>query len=208
MKTGHANDRWQAVADAIEEWLLHRQAATVSILSAPHDKKEKMKSQVYKQSSFSDCGSELMSRQVWSVHSPQIVEENAHVTSTLALPIINYVKVYLENILFNLIDDAMMCTRTGMSTELTVCTWKEEGRIVWVVEDNGIGIDLKKHQEQLFRYKKKFHRGYESNGTSPYKIRNQVRTFAGNIEVKSEIEKGSSFYVYFNNREYTLQQDE
>lgn len=71
-----------------------------------------------------------------------------------------------------------------------------------MVQDNGIGIDLERHREQSFRYKRMFHRGYGTNG-GLFKI----RTFEGNIEVRSESGRGSSF-SYFNNRVYTLQQDE
>jgi sensor histidine kinase regulating citrate/malate metabolism len=118
------------------------------------------------------------------------------------------VKVYLENILFNLINNAITYTRSDVVPEVKIATWKDGDNVVLMVEDNGIGIDLSKHQDQLFRYKKMFHRGYGSNGVGLFKIKNQIRTFGGNIEVKSEAGRGSSFYVYFNNRVYTLQQDE
>lgn len=188
--------------------LLHMKATAGSILGTLNDMKEMIDLQVSKQSPFTDCELEAMVKQVWTVLSPQIVEKNAHLSLNLTVPVINYVKVYLENILFNLINNAMTYTRKGVAPEITVATWKADSGIVLMVQDNGIGIDLKKHHEQLFRYKRKFHRGYESNGVSLFKIRNQVRTFGGNIEVKSEAGKGCSFYVYFNNREYTLQQDE
>lgn len=76
-----------------------------------------------------------------------------------------------------------------------------------MVQANGIGIDFEKRREQLFRYKSMSQRGYGSNGVSLFKI-NHIRTFRGNIEVRSESGRFSSFFVYFNNRVYTLQQDE
>lgn len=76
-----------------------------------------------------------------------------------------------------------------------------------MVQYNGIGIDLEKHREQSFQYKRMFHRGYGSNGISLFKI-NQIKTFLGNIEIISESDTNSSFFVNFNNRVYTLQQDE
>jgi sensor histidine kinase regulating citrate/malate metabolism len=92
--------------------------------------------------------------------------------------------------------------------KIKIATWNEEDHVVLIVQDDGIGIDLLKHQEQLLRYEKMFHRGYESNGVGLFKIRKQIRTFGGNIEIKSESGRGSSFYINFNNRVYTLQQDE
>ena len=145
---------------------------------------------------------------MWKLLSPQIEEKDAHLSLNLIVPVINYIKVYLENILFNLISNAITYTRPGVIPEIRVETWRAEENIVLMVQDNGIGIDLGKHREQLFRYKRMFHRGYGSNGVGLFKIRNQIRTFGGNIGVKSESGRGSSFFVYFNNRVYTLQQDE
>ncbi|SDH42377.1 hypothetical protein SAMN04488121_11271 [Chitinophaga filiformis] len=76
-----------------------------------------------------------------------------------------------------------------------------------MIQYNGIGIDLETYREQSFRHKRMFHRGYGSNGIGLFKI-NQIRTFLGNIEVISESGSGSSFFVNFNNRVHTLQQDE
>jgi len=77
-----------------------------------------------------------------------------------------------------------------------------------MVQYNGIGIDLEKHREQSFRYKRMSHRGYSSNGVSLLKILNQIRIFGANTEVSNESDRGSSFFLNFNNRVYTLQQDE
>lgn len=188
--------------------LEHMKAAAGSILGTLNDLKEMIDLQVNKENPLVDCELEPMIRQVWKLLSPQIVEKNAHLVLKLSVPIITYVKVYLENILFNLINNAITYTRSGVAPEIRVETWSDGDQTVLMVRDNGIGIDLEKHQEQLFRYKKKFHRGYESNGVGLFKIRNLVRTLGGNIEVKSEADRGSSFYVYFNNRVYTLPQDE
>jgi signal transduction histidine kinase len=114
----------------------------------------------------------------------------------------------LENILFHLLNNALTYTRVNVPAIIKVATWKDEQGVVLMVQDNGIGIDLKKHRGQMFRYKKKFHRGYSSNGVGLFMIRNQIRTFGGNIDVKSEVGKGSSFFVYFNNRVHISKDNE
>jgi sensor histidine kinase regulating citrate/malate metabolism len=77
------------------------------------------------------------------------------------------------------------------------------------ITDNGLGIDLDKHGSQLFKYKKIFHRGMGGEGVGLFIIKNQIKTFGGNIKVESEEGKGSSFFVYFNNkREPILKHDE
>jgi PAS domain S-box-containing protein len=188
--------------------LEHMKLAARSILETLNDLKEMIDLQVSQTTPFSPCALEPMVQKVWKLLSPQIVEKNAHLSLRLTVPVINYVKVYLENILFNLVENALTYTRPGVVPEISIETWKDGDTVVLMVKDNGIGIDLEKHQDQLFGYKRKFHRGYESNGVSLFKIRNQVRTFGGNIEVRSESGKGCSFYVYFNNRVHTSHQHE
>ncbi|PWV51597.1 PAS domain-containing sensor histidine kinase [Chitinophaga sp. S165] len=206
-------DSTELLGDVFDEkvrrtMLEHMKTAAGSILGTLNDLKEMIDLQVNKQNFFTSCELEPMIRQVWKLLSPQIEEKDAHLSLNLSVPVINYVKVYLENILFNLINNAITYTRSDVVPEIKIATWNEDDQVVLMVQDNGIGIDLSMHQEQLFRYKKMFHRGYGSNGVGLFKIRNQIRTFGGNIEVKSESGRGSSFYVYFNNRVYTLQQDE
>ncbi|MCF6404425.1 ATP-binding protein [Chitinophaga filiformis] len=163
---------------------------------------------VYVQHFFTSCKLKPMIRRLWKLLSPQIAEKDAHLSLNLIVPVINDLKVYLENILFNLINNAITYTRPGVIPEISIETCKEEDNIVLMVHDNGTTIDLEKHEEQLFRYRRRFHRGYGSNGIGLFMIRDQIRTFGCNIEVTNESGMGSSFYVYFNNRVHTLQQDE
>jgi C4-dicarboxylate-specific signal transduction histidine kinase len=179
MKIDHANNWWLAI-------------------TSPEETRPQM--QVNKRHFFTRCELEPMIRRVWELMSPQIEEKDAHLSLNLSVPVINYVKVYLENILFNLINNVITYTRSDVVPEVKIATWKEDVSIVLMMQHNGIGIDLSKHQEQLMRYKKMVHRGNGSNGVGLFKIENQIRTFGGNIAVKSESGRGSSIYVYFNNR--------
>jgi signal transduction histidine kinase len=58
-----------------------------------------------------------MIRQVWKLLSPQIEEKDAHLSLNLSVPVINYVKVYLENILFHLINNVIKYTRSDVVPE-------------------------------------------------------------------------------------------
>jgi PAS domain S-box-containing protein len=178
----------------------HMKNSAGSILSTLNDLKDVLAQQANTELPFTPCNVEAMTKQVWSSLNQQVVEKNAQLKIHFRESSIEYSRPYLENILFHLINNALTYTRPEVLPEITVETWREGDQIVLMVRDNGIGIDLQKHGEQLFRYKKKFHRGYESNGVGLFMIRNQIRTFGGSIDVKSEEGKGSSFFVFFNNR--------
>lgn len=188
--------------------LYHMRNSAAAILNTLNDLKDVLAQQANTELPFTRCNVEHITKQLWSSLNQQVVEKNAQLNVHFRETSIEYSRPYLENILFHLINNALTYTRPEVKPEVTVETWKEDDQIVLMVRDNGIGIDLLKHGEQLFRYKKKFHRGYESNGVGLFMIRNQIRTFGGNIDVKSEVGKGSSFFVYFNNRVHIPKENE
>lgn len=104
MKIDHANNLWPPIADI----------AAASILSTFQDLKETIDLQVNKQNFFGCRELELMIRRVWKLLRPQIEEKDAHLSLNLTVPVINYVKVYLENILFNLTRHPITYTRSGV----------------------------------------------------------------------------------------------
>ncbi|WP_343668749.1 PAS domain S-box protein [Chitinophaga sp.] len=192
-----------------EALLYHMKNSANAILNTLNDLKDVLARQINtEQLPFTHCDLEDITRQLWSSLNQQVVEKNAQLKMHFRVPVIAYSRPYLENILFHLINNALTYTRPEAPPEIVVETWQDDDQIVLMVRDNGIGIDLQKHGEQLFRYKKKFHRGYESNGVGLFMIRNQIRTFGGRINVKSEVGKGSSFFVYFNNRVHISKDDE
>lgn len=191
-----------------EIMLYHMKNSADAILNTLNDLKDVLAQQATTGLPFTQCNIEHIVKQLWSSLNQQVVEKNAQLKLHFRESSIEYSRPYLENILFHLINNALTYTRPEVTPEIIVETWKEDDQIVLMVKDNGIGIDLQKHGEQLFRYKKKFHRGYESNGVGLFMIRNQIRTFGGSIDVKSEEGKGSSFFVYFNNRVHISKEDE
>ncbi|WP_343693007.1 PAS domain S-box protein [Chitinophaga sp.] len=188
--------------------LYHMKNSANAILNTLNDLKDVLAQHSNTELPFTSCNVEHITKHLWSSLNQQVVEKNAQLKMLFREPSIEYSRPYLENILFHLINNALTYTRPEVPPEIVVETWKEDDQIVLMVRDNGIGIDLQLHGEQLFRYKKKFHRGYVSNGVGLFMIRNQIRTFGGNIDVKSEVGKGSSFFVYFNNRVHISKDDE
>jgi hypothetical protein len=74
-------------------------ASAASIPGTLNDlKREMIDIEVNKQHLFIHCRLKRASRQVWKLLSPQIEEKNAHLPLNLSISVINYVKVYLENI--------------------------------------------------------------------------------------------------------------
>lgn len=65
--------------------------------------------------------------------------------------------------------------------------------------DNGIGIDLKKYGNELFKpfIRAGYHENQEGSGVGLYLIKRIVTSYGGSISVESELGKGSLFRIIF-----------
>jgi PAS domain S-box-containing protein len=104
---------------------------------------------------------------------------------------------YLESIIFNLISNAIKYRAATARPKITVCYFKDtSGRQGFIIEDNGIGIDLKKNGEDLFGMYKTFNGNRDAKGMGLFITKNQVEALGGKIEVESRLGEGSTFKVY------------
>ena len=72
--------------------------------------------------------------------------------------------------------------------------------IILSVSDNGLGIDLKKHKDNLFKIRKIFHSHPEAKGFGLFITKTQVEAMDGKIWAESMPEEGSTFFVEFKNQ--------
>ena len=110
--------------------------------------------------------------------------------------------VYLENILSNLIDNAVKFSCPLKDRPfIRITAQKEDTHTLIRVIDNGLGIDIKRHGDKMFSMYKKFHDITDSKGLGLFFTKNQIEAMDGRIEVESEPEKGSTFNVYIPHAE-------
>jgi len=100
----------------------------------------------------------------------------------------------LEQILYNLIDNAAKFNRPGGS--VNVMAEIEDGKIVISVEDTGIGIaasDVPRVFERLYRGDKSRSSKTEGTGLGLAIVKHLVRAHGGEITASSELGRGSRF---------------
>ena len=114
-------------------------------------------------------------------------------------PVIQSVKSYLFSILSNLISNAIKYRKPGESPKVKITSFSTEEHWLITVEDNGLGIDLEKYKDRLFRFRQRFHKNVEGRGTGLYLVKTQVQTLGGSVDVESTPGKGSKFIVSLNN---------
>lgn len=107
------------------------------------------------------------------------------------------IEAYLDSIILNLLTNAIKYRDPSRKCKIVLKSKTEDKRIVLSVKDNGMGIDLKKHKNNMFMLYQTFHKHTDSTGVGLFITKNQVEALGGKIKVKSKLNKGSKFMVYF-----------
>jgi two-component system phosphate regulon sensor histidine kinase PhoR len=111
--------------------------------------------------------------------------------------ILNADEMHIKNVVTNLVDNAFKYSRNG--TLLNIQTQNKQEGIVLSIEDNGIGMpkDTIKHIfDKFYRIPTGNIHNVKGFGLGLYYVKNMVDAHGGNIQVKSEINKGSRFDIY------------
>ncbi len=109
----------------------------------------------------------------------------------------SYNPSYLESIVFNLLSNALKYSHPDRQPEISLNYFLDEtGVPVLQICDNGQGIDLEKHGENLYGMYKTFHNHPDARGIGLFITKNQVEAMGGNIKVESTPGKGTTFNIY------------
>jgi signal transduction histidine kinase len=107
------------------------------------------------------------------------------------------VELYVKSILYNLISNAVKYRDPERPVSIVVATAIEKDFVRLSVTDNGLGIDLSRYKQSLFGLYKRFHTHMEGRGLGLYLVKTQIEALGGKVDVISELNKGTTFFVYF-----------
>ena len=128
--------------------------------------------------------------------SVEIKETGAEIISNFeAAPFIIGPPKYLYSIFHNLVSNALKYHSPDRKLTLNVETRISGDNVILSFADNGLGIDLVKHRDNIFKIGKVFHRHPNSKGFGLFMTKTQVEAMNGNIWVKSVPDEGSTFYI-------------
>ncbi len=118
------------------------------------------------------------------------------------IPFINFNCLYLESIFLNLLTNAIRYRHQDRQPIIKIKTKKEEdGRVQLIFSDNGIGMNMELIKGKIFGLHQRFHNNAEGKGMGLYLIHSQITTLGGTIEVESEEEVGTTFTIYFKQKD-------
>jgi PAS domain S-box-containing protein len=104
---------------------------------------------------------------------------------------------YFESIILNLFTNSLKYRSPSRSLEIDISFYRNNNYKVFVFKDNGMGIDLEAHGDQVFGMYKTFHGNMDAKGLGLFIIKTQIEAMGGRIEVESQPDQYTTFKVYF-----------
>ncbi len=120
-----------------------------------------------------------------------------------AIRSVRSIKSYLQSIIYNLVSNAIKYRAAGRLPFITMNVTPEVDSICIEIADNGIGIDMKLHKDQIFKLYQRFDKSTEGKGLGLYMTKTQVEALGGKIEIQSEKNTGTKFVIRLSNLQKT-----
>ncbi len=127
--------------------------------------------------------------------SDEIERTGAKIKETISVPSVIYAKNSLRSILYNLFSNALKYRAEDRPPEVEIRAERVTGGVALWVADNGIGLS-EQQLPKLFTMFRRLHTHVEGTGIGLYIVKRIVENSGGNIEVSSELNKGTSFKVF------------
>jgi len=106
------------------------------------------------------------------------------------------VAVRINYILYSLISNAIQYRSPDRTSMIWIRAYREGDNVVIEVRDNGVGIDMRRHQEKLFKPFQRLHPHASGKGLSLYLAKLQAEKMAGKITVESTRDIGTIFKLH------------
>ncbi|NBP71138.1 MAG: sensor histidine kinase [Cytophagia bacterium] len=104
---------------------------------------------------------------------------------------------YVMSIFHNLVHNALKYSDNIRQPVIKITTSKTGEEVVVTIADNGIGIDMRYAEGKIFNLYQRFHANSEGKGFGLFLSKTQMEAMGGQIQVVSELGKGSTFTLVF-----------
>jgi signal transduction histidine kinase len=110
---------------------------------------------------------------------------------------VDFAKANMKSILSNIVSNAIKYKSPLRNPIIKLTTTMEGDFLKLKIEDNGIGIDMNRHGDNLFKMFSRFHSHVEGSGVGLYIVHKLITENGGKIKLDSDLSKGSTFNIYF-----------
>lgn len=130
-----------------------------------------------------------------------ISDTRAVIKTDFSHPSVWFMPQEMENILQSMIGNAIRYHQPGQRPRVRILSRKLEGQVEILLQDNGLGLDLKRDRDKVFGLFKRAHTTPDGAGVSLYSIRRLLERAGGSIDVASTPGVGSCFSIRLPDRE-------
>ena len=135
-----------------------------------------------------------ITQEVLSPFQDELVSTNANVRLEIdaAAEMVSN-KAYLYSIIQNLVSNAIKYRAPERPLELNIGVEQDARGYVYTVSDNGLGMDMKLVENQLFKLYKRFHPSIHGKGIGLFLVKTHIEAIGGKIIVTSAPGVGTRF---------------
>jgi len=106
------------------------------------------------------------------------------------------VKPMIHSILYNLISNSIKYRSLDEAPVIEIYSEEQRDQFILTIKDNGLGIDLNTHRDDVFKLYRRFHRHVEGRGLGLYLVKLQCEALGGTVHVESELNKFTKFTLH------------
>ena len=106
---------------------------------------------------------------------------------------IDFNPAYLESVFQNLLSNAIKYRHPDRNPYIQFSSIETKKDFIITIQDNGLGIDMEKYGEEVFKLYRTFHRNENSEGVGLYLIKNHIESYGGTIILNSVVNEGTIF---------------
>jgi signal transduction histidine kinase len=127
--------------------------------------------------------------------SREIEEHQVEVNVDLEIKSFYSQHAILTNLLYNLLSNAIRFRDFDRKPRIRIRSYASQVGVKIEVSDNGLGIDLRKNNEKIFKLYQRFHLHVKGKGTGLYLSRLMAEKLEGSLKVESVVNEGSCFIL-------------
>lgn len=138
---------------------------------------------------------EMIFGKVKKILFDNLQESNAQIKIDLGIKYVYGNDPYLESVIYNLLSNAIKYRSKNRKLKIDISSYKVNSKVILQVSDNGLGIDLSKVEGKVFGLYQRFHDHIGGKGLGLYLVKTQIEALGGDIEMDSEVNKGTTFKI-------------
>ncbi|HVW96495.1 MAG TPA: PAS domain S-box protein [Mucilaginibacter sp.] len=178
-----------------EEYLTMLQQSSTTLISTLNELMKVLEVRNNQNLPYDNCDLSELTENIKRMLTGQIISKKAIISTHFNIPVLKFPKMYLESIFYNMVSNALKYSKADVPPEINIVSKVTDGKVTLIFSDNGLGIDLKRHGNNMFKLNHTFHSGFDSKGVGLFMTKTQIETFGGNISVESDPGVGTTFTI-------------